>query len=138
MAINIPGVQAEIVRRAFEKGNSKFLSYIPHSQPTGKKVAIVGAGPAGLSCAAFLGIRGHSVTIFEKESYAGGDLVYIPKSRFNKGQIDCDVKFVLSCGDIEIKYNTEFKEEMESSFDATCYCIGMSNENELTVPGKEH
>ncbi|KAH0792642.1 dihydropyrimidine dehydrogenase [Histomonas meleagridis] len=139
MAINIPGVQAEIVRRAFENGKSKFLSYLPKpNQPTGKKVAVVGAGPAGLSCAAFLGMKGHSVTIFEKEAYAGGDLIYIPKSRFSKGQIDKDVKFVLSCGDIEIKYNTEFKSEMESNFDATCYCVGMAVENELSIPGKEH
>ena len=138
MAINIPGVQAEIVRRAFEKNKAEFLKYIVKSEKkTGKKVAIVGAGPSGLSCAAVLGTRGHDVTVFEKSDKPGGDLIYIPKSRFTKQQIDNDVKFVESCGDVKIKYNTAFTKDMEDGFDAVCYCIGMRIDNKLNVPGDE-
>ncbi|OHT08620.1 4Fe-4S binding domain containing protein [Tritrichomonas foetus] len=135
MAINIPAVQAEIAKRAHQNG--RFLSLIPISKPTGKKVAIVGAGPAGLACAACLGTRGHKVEVFEQKTVAGGDIQYIPKFRINQNSIENDVNFCKSCGDVTIKFETTFTKDMEKNYDAVCWCIGQQIDNKVDVPGGE-
>lgn len=135
-SINIPGLQAEIMKKAAKNGNiAKFVKKVPK---TGKKVAVVGAGPSGLSASACLAARGHSVVVFEKNDVVGGDLNFIPKSRFPAEAIQNDVAFIKSLGDIEIKLNTAFEESMEKDFDAVIYAIGEQIETKLGVQGEEH
>jgi len=124
--INIPGIQAEIARRAHKNG--KFFNLIKQPVPTGKRVAVVGAGPSGLSCAACLISRGHKVDVYERNSKPGGDTLYIPKFRFPQELLSYDVDFIKRLGDVEFKMNTNFEKPMESNYDAVCYAIGMQKD----------
>lgn len=83
--------------------------YLPEKKPaTGKKAAIVGAGPAGLSCAYYLAKEGHDVTIFERWPQGGGMLRYgIPEYRLPKATLDKEIDLIKSLG-VEIRYNTTF------------------------------
>ena len=125
-SINIPGVQAEIVRRAHKRG--KFFNLIKKPEPTGKKVAVIGAGPAGLSCAACLISRGHQVKIYDRNEKPGGDTLMIPKFRFPREILDFDINFLKQLGDIEFIMNTNFDKGLENSFDAVCYATGMQKD----------
>lgn len=87
--------------------------YLPPKKPaTGKKVAVIGAGPAGLSCAYYLVKEGHSVTIFERWPHGGGMLRYgIPEYRLPKGIVDKEIDLIKALG-VEIRYNTTFGREV--------------------------
>lgn len=154
--VNITAVQSEIARRAHIDNDGEFLKLITKKEPTGKTVAVVGAGPAGLSCAACLASRGHKVVIYEKNPSPGGDINYIPQFRrpFFKDKtistVDLDAKFTLSCGDVTFKYNTEFPiplpesgqlnaeaENLIKQYNAVCWCVGEQIDNTLDIPGGE-
>lgn len=153
--VNITAVQSEIARRAHIDNNGEFLKLIPVAKPTGKTVAVIGAGPSGLACAACLGARGHKVVIYEKNSIPGGDINYIPQFRRplfkdkTLTTVDLDAKFTASCGDITFKYNTEFPMPSESGqfsdeaqnlikqYDAICWCVGQQIDTTLAIPGSE-
>lgn len=87
--------------------------YIPNRKPaTGKKVAVVGAGPAGLSCAYYLAKEGHAVTIFERWPRGGGMLRYgIPEYRLPKDTLDKEIDLIKALG-VEIRYNTTFGKDV--------------------------
>lgn len=131
--INIPGIQAEIIHQAHLRG--KFLSLIPQPKLNGKSVAIIGGGPSGLSCAASLASRGYKIVIYEKSSSLIGDIKYIPSFRLPPVLIQNDIDAVLKTGEIEVKLNTEFKDN--KAFDAICYCIGKAFDYPIEAPGTE-
>lgn len=112
-------------------------------EQNGKKVAIVGAGPAGLSAAYYLRQLGYTVTIFEKLAAAGGMMRYgIPEYRLPYDQIDKDVDYILAQG-VEIKYNTEIGksiafEKLEQDFDAVYVATGLHSGRSTRVPGSDH
>jgi NADPH-dependent glutamate synthase beta subunit-like oxidoreductase len=82
------------------------IPFPPAAHPTGKKVAVIGAGPAGLTAAYYLAKRNYRVTVFEKESKAGGMLRYgVPKFRLPDEVMDHDIEFIKNAG-VEIKYNS--------------------------------
>lgn len=87
--------------------------YKPEVMPqTGKKVAVIGAGPAGLSCSYYLAILGHDVTIFEKWPKGGGMLRYgIPEYRLPRGPLEREIELIKDLG-VEIKYNTNFGKDI--------------------------
>ncbi|EAY00961.1 pyridine nucleotide-disulfide oxidoreductase, putative [Trichomonas vaginalis G3] len=134
-SINIPALQAEIIRRACKEG--RFRELIKKNDPTGKKIAIVGGGPSGLSAATCLASRGHKVTIFEKNSEVGGDIQLIPKYRFPGDVIQMDLELLKIVGDTEIKLNTTFEKSMENDYDAVIYAIRSQNITRMNCPGKE-
>lgn len=111
-------------------------------QSTGKKVAIVGSGPAGLTCAAELSRMGHSVVIFEALHEAGGVLVYgIPEFRLPKGIVKSEVDYVKSLGaDLELDSvvgrQLQVKELLDNGFDAVFLGIGAGAPRFLNVPGE--
>ena len=75
------------------------------NEPTGKKVAIIGGGPGGLSAAYYLALMGHKVTIFEQRKQLGGMLRYgIPNYRLPRKKLDAEINAILSTG-IEVKKN---------------------------------
>ncbi len=109
----------------------------------GKKVAIVGAGPAGLSCAHVLAIEGIDVTIFEKESKGGGLMTYgIAAYKVTPQFCEDEVNYILGIGGIEIKYNQELGKnislaELQKDFDAVYLGIGVGLARQLEIPGEE-
>ena len=107
-----------------------------------KKVAIIGGGPAGLTCAAFLAKDGVNVTIYEKYEYLGGLLMHgIPEFRLPKTRVKEIVNRILELG-IEVKYNQElgknFKlDELEKKYDAIFISIGANKSTKMGVKGEK-
>jgi len=110
--------------------------------PTGKKVAVVGSGPAGLTSAADLARMGHGVTILEALHEAGGVLVYgIPEFRLPKDIVKAEVDYVRSLGadlklDAVVGRQVGVKELLESGYDAVFLGIGAGAPRFLNVPGE--
>lgn len=110
---------------------------------TGKKVAVIGGGPSGLTAAYFLAQMGHKVTIFERQKALGGMLRYgIPNYRFPKDRLDEDIRAILSAGDIEVKYNANVGgdlaiEEIHKEYDAMYVAIGAQAGKKLRMDGMD-
>lgn len=108
----------------------------------GKKVAVIGGGPAGLTCSAFLAKDGINVTIYEKYDYLGGLLVYgIPEFRLPKEKVKQTVENILQLG-IEVKYNQELGKnitigELEKEYDAIFLSFGANVSSKMNVEGEE-
>ncbi|MGN1038088.1 MAG: FAD-dependent oxidoreductase [Mailhella sp.] len=109
---------------------------------TGKKIAIIGSGPSGLSCAYFSALMGHEVTVFEGSPVAGGvPRLSIPDFRLPKMIVDREVGLVLEKG-VSILTNTKIGrdaslEEIRRRFDAVVLAVGNAKERRLTIPGME-
>ena len=109
----------------------------------GKKVAIVGAGPAGLSCAHVLSREGIEVTIYEKESKGGGLMTYgIAAYKVTPEFCEDEVNYILGIGGIEVKYSQELGknislEELQKNYDAVYLAIGVGLANKLNIPGED-
>ena len=107
-----------------------------------KKVAVIGGGPAGLTCSAFLAKSGIKVTIFEKYNYLGGLLVHgIPEFRLPKEIVKQTVDNILELG-IEVKYNQELGknlklEDLEKEFDAIFLSIGANVSSKMGIEGED-
>lgn len=110
--------------------------------PTGKRVAVVGAGPSGLTCAYFLGIMGHSVTVFERRSRLGGMMRYgIPAYRLPRERLDEDIRAVLGAGDIEVRtgcdIQTDKMRSLVDEFDAVYVAVGAQGGKTLPIEGAD-
>ena len=107
-----------------------------------KKVAVIGGGPAGLTCAVFLAKEGIQVTIYEKYNYLGGLLMFgIPDFRLPKEIVENTVKDILDLG-IEVKYNQELEKDftlkdIENEYDAIFLSIGANVSSKMGVEGEE-
>ncbi len=138
-AVTIRENEAATIEHAFDKG---FIKPIMPKIKTGKKVAVVGSGPAGMSIAARLNRLGHTVTLFEKDEAIGGLLRFgIPDFKLNKGIIDRRVK-VLEEEGLNIKTNTFIgkdivAEKLLKDFDAVCLAVGAMKPRDLEVTGRE-
>lgn len=108
--------------------------------PTGKKVAVIGAGPAGLTAAYYLAKKGHEVTVFEKNAKAGGQCRYgIPAYRLPDDLLDREIATVLEAG-IELKTNCANeapKTLLEEGFDAVLVSVGTHQGTKLPIPGND-
>jgi len=123
-----------------------FIEGLIKAQPpktrTGKKVAVIGSGPAGLAAAQQLNRKGHNVTIFEKDNALGGLLRYgIPNFKLNKNIIDRRLNQLLEEG-IEFKPNTEVGKditgkEIMTDYDAVCVAIGAGHPRNITPAGRD-
>ena len=129
--------ECAIIEGAFREG---YIT-IHHPVRNGKRVAVIGAGPAGLAAAHDLNLMGYSVTVFEKNEAAGGLLRYgIPNFKLNKTIIDRRIAILEEEG-IEFKYNAEITEFSEfaknSDFSAIVIATGTPTARDLKVPGRE-
>lgn len=110
---------------------------------TGKKVAIVGAGPAGLSCAHVLSREGIDITIYEKEKKGGGLMTYgIAAYKVTPQFCQDEVNYITSIGGIEIKYDHELGrnvslEELRKNYDAVYLGMGVGIARQLDIPGED-
>ena len=138
-SVTIRENEASTVEKAFQLGLIR-----PHPPQTrsGKKVAVIGSGPSGLSVADQLNKRGHSVTVFERDDAIGGLLRYgIPDFKLNKKVIDRRLGIFEAEG-IEFKVNTEVGRdisgaELEKSYDAVVLAIGSMTPRDLPVEGRD-
>lgn len=108
---------------------------------TGKRIAVIGGGPAGLSCAYYLAVMGHRVTIFEQRHHLGGMLRYgIPSYRLPRERLQAEIDWILSAGiDVELDHsvNGEGLARLRDEFDAVYLAIGAHSDKKLGLPGEE-
>jgi len=135
--VSIELIEKYIVERGYAEG---WIKAQPPVQRTGKTVAIVGSGPAGLAAAQQLNRAGHKVTVFERDNKIGGLLRYgIPDFKMEKNVIDRRLAILEEEG-IEFVVNTEIGKDiqatqLEEDFDAVVLCMGATVRRELPIPG---
>jgi glutamate synthase (NADPH/NADH) small chain len=137
--VMIKEIEASIVDRAFEEG------WIAPRMPqyrTGKRIAVIGSGPAGLACANQLNKHGHTVTVHERDDRIGGLLVYgIPNMKLDKSVVKRRVDLLASEG-IEFRTNVSVgqdisADELMRDFDALILCCGAPKPRDLEIEGRE-
>lgn len=128
--------------KRFAVEHSDLNDHKPHVvDNTGKRVAVIGGGPAGLSCAYYLAVMGHKVTIFEQRHHLGGMLRYgIPSYRLPRERLQAEIDWILSAGiDVELDHsvNGEGLARLRDEFDAVYLAIGAHSDKKLGLPGEE-
>lgn len=134
--INIRGMKRYAVDNCGEN-----VPVPPKMDDTGKRIAIIGGGPSGLTAAYYLAIMGHKPTIFEKRAQLGGMLRYgIPSYRLPRERLQWDIDAILSTGvEVKLNYDISTKEAMQDlrdNYDATYISIGSHNAKNLGIPGE--
>ena len=137
--VTIEYIEKEIADRGFEEG---WIRAEPPERRTGKQVAVVGSGPAGLAAAQQLNRAGHWVTVLERDEYIGGLLTLgIPDFKLDKGVVRRRIDLMAQEGvtfrtgvNVGVNYSVE---EMLAEFDAVCLTCGSTQPRDLPVPGRE-
>ena len=135
-SVNIRGLKKMAV------DNSGIVPVPECEAPTGKKVAIIGGGPGGLSAAYYLALMGHKVIIFEQRKQLGGMLRYgIPNYRFPRKKLDEEIDSILSTG-IEVKKNISVGKDISfdditKEYDATYISIGAHADKKIGIEGED-
>jgi glutamate synthase (NADPH/NADH) small chain len=137
--VTIKLIEKNIIDHAWSEG---WVAPQPPAQTTGKRVAVVGSGPAGLACAQQLARAGHAVTLFERSDRIGGLLMYgIPDFKLEKRYVERrveqmkaeGVQVVTSC---QVGFDIH-ADEMRTKFDAICLTMGATKPRDLPIPGRE-
>ena len=137
--VSIENIEKNIVETAFDKG---WIKPTPPNKRTGKTVAVVGSGPAGLATAQQLNRAGHTVTVFERDEKIGGLLRYgIPDFKMEKHIIDPRLE-VLEAEGIDFKTGVHIGKDIEANalkkeFDAVVLCGGATIRRQLPIPGAD-
>ncbi|MEO8212600.1 MAG: glutamate synthase subunit beta, partial [Myxococcales bacterium] len=137
-AVTIKNIEVSIIDKAFAEG---WVKPEPPARRTGKKVAVVGSGPAGLAAAAQLNQAGHAVTVFERDDRIGGLLMYgIPQMKLEKHIVERRVKLLAQEGVnfvtatwVGKDYSTE---KLRGEFDAVVLCGGATKARDLPIEGR--
>ena len=138
-AVTIKNIEASIVDRGFAEG---WITPQPPQKRTGKKVAVVGSGPSGLSCAAQLNKAGHLVTVYERADRIGGLLMYgIPNMKLDKALVQRRIDILAEEG-ITFVTNTAIgvdipATQLQQDFDAVVLCSGATKPRDLPAPGRD-
>ena len=134
--VNIRALKKFAVKRAGA------LPTPPCAEDTGKRVAIIGGGPSGLSAAYYLRLMGHAVTVFEKHKRLGGMLRYgIPSYRLPRTELDKEINAILAVG---VETHTEVEvgkditmEQIKAEYDAVYIAIGAQTDRKAGIPGED-
>jgi glutamate synthase (NADPH/NADH) small chain len=138
--VTIKQIECEIIDRGFSEG---WVAAHPPAARTGKTVAVVGSGPAGLSAAAELNRAGHEVTVFERADRPGGLLMYgIPNMKLDKEQVVLRRIKLLEQEGITFKCGVEIGKNLPATqlvkeFDAVVLATGATKPRDLTIPGRQ-
>jgi glutamate synthase (NADPH) small chain len=139
LPVTIKNLEASIADRAFDE---KWIVAEPPARRTGKRVAVVGSGPAGLSAAAQLNRAGHLVTVFERDDRIGGLLMYgIPNMKLEKSIVQRRVDLLAAEG-VVFKTGVEVGKTMPADvltkeFDAVALCMGATKPRDLPIEGRQ-
>ncbi|MCD8149622.1 MAG: FAD-dependent oxidoreductase [Clostridiales bacterium] len=136
-AVNIRALKRYVVDHA----SADSVPTPPCNPSTGKKVAVIGSGPSGLTAAYFLQLMGHQCTVFEEKKQLGGMLRYgIPNYRFPRERLQQDLDAILSTG-IEVKtetpIGTEEMKQLRAEYDAVYVAIGAHTDKKLRLEGED-
>jgi glutamate synthase (NADPH/NADH) small chain len=137
--VTIKTIEAAIVDKGWEQG---WIFPEPPAVRTGKKVAVVGSGPAGLAAAAQLNRAGHTVTVFEREDRPGGLLMYgIPNMKLDKREVVLRRIELMEKEGVHFRCNAHVGEDLDamlllSEFDATVLCTGATAARDLSAEGR--
>jgi glutamate synthase (NADPH/NADH) small chain len=138
--VTIKNIEVSIVDKGWEEG--WIVAQAP-TKRTGKKVAIIGSGPAGLSAAAQLNKAGHTVTVFERADRPGGLLMYgIPNMKLDKNEVVLRRISLLEDEGVKFVCNTSVGTDLSvdkllKEYDATVICTGATKARDLPIPGRE-
>jgi len=138
-AVTIKNIEASIIDRGFDEG---WVVAEPPEKRTGKKVAVVGSGPAGLACAAQLNRAGHAVTVYERADRIGGLLMYgIPNMKLDKDYVQRRVDLMAAEG-VQFVTNTEIGTDLPAgqlvdTSDAVVLCGGATKPRDLPIEGRD-
>ena len=138
-AVTIKNIECTIIDRGFENG---WVAPVPPTRRTGKRVAVVGSGPAGLACAAQLNRAGHRVTVYERADRVGGLLTYgIPNMKLDKSVVQRRVDLLAAEG-VQFITNTEIgvhipAPQLVDDYDAVVLCGGATKPRDLPAEGRE-
>ncbi|MEX2336909.1 MAG: glutamate synthase subunit beta [Fulvivirga sp.] len=144
LGINKPPVTIEFIEKFIAEKGFEFGLYTPFipQERTGKKVAVIGSGPAGLAAADQLNRAGHEVTVFERDDRIGGLLTYgIPDFKLEKWVVERRVNLLKESG-IKLQTNVNVGvdiavNEIKDEFDAIMLCGGSTVPRDLTIPGRQ-
>lgn len=137
--VTIKNIEQAIVDRGFAEG---WIEPAVPTTRTGKRVAVVGSGPAGLACADQLNAAGHQVTVFERHDRIGGLLMYgIPNMKLDKETVQRRVDLMAAAGvafrcGVDIGVDIE-ADALQSDHDAVVLCVGATRPRDLAIPGRE-
>src|SRR6266478_3281212 len=137
--VTIKSIESAIIDKGFEQG---WIVPEPPMHRTGKRVAVVGSGPAGLAAAAQLNRAGHWVTVFERADRIGGLLMYgIPNMKLDKEKVVLPRVKQMEAEGVKFVTNTEVgvnfpAEKLLSEFDATVLCTGATKARDLPIEGR--
>ncbi len=137
--VTIKNIELAIIEKGYEEG--WIVPHIPEVR-TGKKIAVVGSGPAGLACADLLNRAGHDVTVFERSDQIGGLLMYgIPNMKLDKQIVQRRIKLMASegikfitCTEVGKDYPVE---KLFNEFEAVALCGGATKPRDLPVEGRQ-
>jgi glutamate synthase (NADPH/NADH) small chain len=137
--VAIEHIEKEIADRGFQEG---WIRPMPPEVRTGKRVAVVGSGPAGLAAAAQLNRAGHLVTVFERDDYIGGLLTLgIPGFKLDKSVVQRRVSLMEEEGIVfraGVHVGTNFPgDKLRREFDAICLAVGATEARDMALPGRE-
>ncbi|MGB3764935.1 MAG: glutamate synthase subunit beta [Phormidesmis sp.] len=138
--VTIKNIEYSIIERGWEEG---WIKPQPPAKRTGKRVAVVGSGPAGLAAADQLNKAGHTVTVYERANLPGGLLTYgIPNMKLDKNDIVKRRLDILRAEGITFTCNTEIgkdisHEKLLNDFDSVILCTGSTRPRDLPIEGRE-
>jgi len=136
-AVNIPAVQATIIKKARDLGS---IPKFAKARANGKKVAVVGSGPAGMGAATVLGSLGYKVDVFERADRAGGTCNLIPGFRLDKEMLTQDLEFAVSLGNIAIILRSNIRDPetlLKKGYDAVLVAAGLTEPIKLGLKNEE-